>query len=458
MPQDPPVRGLVDGDGRLVFAEPALAALHARAGGEQGGPLAIPQLAALARLSRRLAIPISRAVLAADGEEDLDLWVRAGPGKGGIALTIAGWKRRPAAAPLPEPAPRAREQDFVRLDGDWVWEADATLRLTLLSSAGMVALAANGLGPMLGDPLTRIFVLEEAPSGGPPLLDAFALARGFDNQVVTLRGTDRRFRLAAAPVVDQAGRMTGFRGAGTALAEDAPQAVAPPPPMAVERRDPSAFARRLDSALRMPIHRIVASAEQIREQDEGPVRADYNGYARDIASAGRHLLGLIDDLVDLEAVERDDIAVEHERLDLADVARRAAGLLSVRADDRDMRIEQPDLDEGIAATGDFRRSLQVLVNLIGNAVRFGPHGSTVRVTVEQRDGFAAVVIADQGRGIAPDHSGKLFEKFERLGAREPGTGLGLYISRRLARAMGGDVILESGAGEGARFAFMLPRG
>lgn len=457
IPQDQPVRGLVDREGRLVSADPALAGLHARAGGEEGGPLAIPQLAALARLSRRLAIPISRAVLAADGEEDLDLWVRARPGDGGIALAIAGWTRRAAAAPLPEPAPRAREQDFVRLDGDWVWEADATLRLTTLSGAGMAALAGAGIGPALGDPLTRVFVLEDAAAGGPPLLDAFAMAKGFDDQFVTLRGTDRRFRLAAAPVVDPGGKMAGFRGVGYAIVVR-PQPVADPVPVSPDARDPGAFARRLDAALRMPIHRIVASAEQIREQDEGPVRADYNGYASDIANAGRHLLGLIDDLVDLEAVERDDVAVEREPLDLADVARRAAGLLSVRADDKDMRIEQPDLGEGVAATGDFRRALQVLVNLVGNAVRFGPQGSTVRVTVEQRADRAAVVVADQGRGVAPENIAKLFEKFERLGAREPGTGLGLYISRRLARAMGGDIVIESGRGEGARFVFTLPQG
>ena len=130
----------------------------------------------------------------------------------------------------------------------------------------------------------------------------------------------------------------------------------------------------------------------------------------------------------------------------------------MRAHDKDMRIEQPDLAEGMPASGDFRRALQVLVNLIGNAVQYGPSGSTVRVSVERRGGgVAAVVVADQGRGIAPADAERVFEKFERLGAREAGTGLGLYISRRLARAMRGDVTIESGAGEGARFVFTLPQ-
>ena len=456
-PDDSLVHGRVDADGRLVMADPALADLHARAGGERGGPLAVPQLATLARLVRRLAIPVSRAVVAADGEEDLDLWVRARPEGSEVALAIAGWTHRHAAAPIEAPKP-VRDYDFIRADADWTWQADATLRLVALSADGLAAIAPGGLGVALGEALTRLFVLEDGEESGPPLLDAFARHEAFDEQIVTVRGTDRRFRLAGTPLLDPLGRMLGFRGGGVALDMPAESAVVAPAASMASETDKTAFARRLDSALRTPLNRIVATAEQIREQDEGPVRSDYNGYAGDIANAGRHLLGLIDDLVDLEAVERDDIAVEAEPLDVADLARRAAGLLSVRADDKDMRVEQPDLAESMAASGDFKRALQVLVNLIGNAVRYGPQGSTVRVSVERRGGVAAVVVVDQGRGVAPADAERVFDKFERLGAREPGTGLGLYISRRLARAMHGDVVIESGAGEGARFVFTLPGG
>ena len=453
-PEDSPVHGRIDRAGRLVSADPALADLHLRAGGATGGPLAVPQLAALARLARRLAIPVSRALTAADGEEDLDLWVRARPDDDGVALAIVGWKHRPAAPPIPAPRP-LRDYDFIRAEADWTWAADATLRLVALSGEGVAALAADGVEPALGEALTRIFALDDGEEGGPPLLDAFARHEMFDDQIVTRRGSDRRFRLAGVPLLDPVGRMTGFRGGGFAL-----DLAAPPLVVANEPDDgaKAAFARRLDTALRTPLHRIVATAEQIREQDVGPVRSDYDAYAGDIANAGRHLLGLIDDLVDLEAVERDDLVVEAEPLDLADIARRAAGLLSVRADDKDMRIEQPDLAETLPASGDFKRVLQVLVNLIGNAVRYGPAGSTVRVSVERRGDRAVAVVADQGRGVAPADAERVFDKFERLGAREPGTGLGLYISRRLARAMHGDITIESGAGEGARFVFTLPAG
>ena len=100
--------GRVDAEGRLVAADPPLAALQAQAGGDEGGVLAVPQIAALARLARRLGITISRAALAADGEQDVDLWVRAEPEGDEVALAITGWSGRPARAAGAGRAGRAR--------------------------------------------------------------------------------------------------------------------------------------------------------------------------------------------------------------------------------------------------------------------------------------------------------------------------------------------------------------
>jgi len=98
------------------------------------------------------------------------------------------------------------------------------------------------------------------------------------------------------------------------------------------------------------------------------------------------------------------------------------------------------------------------VNLIGNAVRYAPPGTTVAVTATAQDGVAAVTVADRGKGIALQDQARVFEKFERVDPAEPGgSGLGLYIARRLARAMGGDIILDSAPGEGARFTLALPK-
>jgi signal transduction histidine kinase len=99
----------------------------------------------------------------------------------------------------------------------------------------------------------------------------------------------------------------------------------------------------------------------------------------------------------------------------------------------------------------------VLVNLIGNAVRYSPAGSTVWVRCGREGEGACVIVADQGKGIAPEDQARIFDKFARVDPSEPGgSGLGLYISRRLARAMGGDIVVDSAPGEGARFVLTLP--
>ncbi|MEA3032095.1 MAG: hypothetical protein QOH86_111, partial [Sphingomonadales bacterium] len=190
---------------------------------------------------------------------------------------------------------------------------------------------------------------------------------------------------------------------------------------------------------------------------DGPLRKDYAGYAGDIAAAGRHLLALVDDLVDLQAIERPDYAPEREEIDLADVARRAAGLLAVRAQAKNVRIDAPAAHESLPASGEFRRALQIVVNLLTNAIRYSPDGGMVWIRTDREGDLGALIIADQGKGIAPDDQARIFEKFERVDTAEPGgTGLGLYIARRLARAMGGDLSVDSAPGQGARFTFTLP--
>jgi signal transduction histidine kinase len=448
------VAGRIDAEGRLVAADPPLAALHEQAGGSAGGILAVPQIAALARLARRLGITISRAAIAADGDNDLDLWVRAEPDGEEVALAITGWAGRPARVPAPAPA-LEREADFLRAAADWMWETDDALRLTFLSPA---AAAAIGRAPsdFIGKQLTRLFRLRESEDGALPVLTALAEHKSFTGQAAELRGGRRGpYLLSGVPLIDGSGRFAGFRGAAAAAGRDLAPAEPGGPPG--PPRDGSAFGQRLDSALRGPLSHIIDYAEHLRAQPEGPLRRDYAGYAEDIASAGRHLLALVDDLVDLQAVDRPDFRPDAEAIDLADIARRAAGLLGVRAAAQGVGIDGPGADEILPATGDFTRTLQILMNLIVNAVRYTPEGGQVWLRTEREGDLAAIIVADQGKGIALVDQDRIFDKFERVDPAEPGgTGLGLYIARRLARAMGGDISVDSAPGQGARFTFTLP--
>ena len=447
-----PVSGRLDAEGRLIEADPPLAQLHEHAGGRPGGVLAVPQIATLARLARRLGITVARPAIAADGERDLDLWVRAEPAGNEVSLEISGWTAR-SSQPSSEVPAQEREADFLRAGADWTWETDETLALTQLSASAAAALG-RAPGELIGRRMVHLFRFREAPDGAIPILIALAEHSRFDGQLAELIAAPGiQYLLSGVPLIDGMGRFAGFRGSAV-LARDAAQDELEE---LTERPERGAFGERLDQALRTPLNHIVAAAELLRAQNEGPLRREYTAYATDIASAGRHLLAMVDDLVDLQAIERDDFTPEIERVDLADIARRAAGLLSVRAAERQIRIDKPTDADALPALGEFRRVLQIMMNLLVNAIRYSPEGSMIWIRPERVGEMSSITIADLGKGIALEDQDRIFDKFERVDPSEAGgTGLGLYLARRLARAMGGDILLDSAPGQGARFTLTLP--
>jgi signal transduction histidine kinase len=431
-------QGRIDAAGRLVEAELPLQRLQESAGSALGQPVAVPQIATMARLAQRLGVLVSRCVVAAEGPDDLDLWVEAKPDGEGVLLSVGGWAKRPSR--MGEGGPE-RVYDFMRSRGDWLWETDAQLRVTSFG---------DDVGK-IGQPFGKFLQFVDSNEDGLPILEALAKRERFEAQEALVRQTGERVRLTGLPLIDGGGRFAGYRGSAFRIddAEGATEAKA--------ADAPNPFGARLERALREPLSRIVAQAESIGAQADGPIRRDYADYAHDIANAGRHLLGLVGDLVDLQAIERDDFSPAAERIDLTALARSAAALLKVRAAHRRVRIDMPAPDEAALALGDHGRVVQILVNLIGNAIAHSPEDSAIWLRVEVLDGRSQLIVADQGDGIAPDDQDRIFDKFVRLGAGDgSGSGLGLYIARRLARAMGGDIAVNSDLGQGARFTLDLP--
>ena len=446
------VRGRIDRSGALVSADAPLLRLQQRAGAGLDKPLALPHLARLVALAQRLHRDISRPLYAADDHSDIHALVRITPDADGASLEITDWRTRPLVQPQMPPI-----AEGAAVPQSWTWECDQQLRLVALRAAPDAPPVPTGWE---GRSLSELFELQPDDDGRFPVLRGLARQARFDGQRV--RVEQMVMTLAGEALFDATGRFTGFRGSAVA-------AEAPPP---IEQRTPGAlvdpafgslplsdpqFGRRIDGALRGPLSRIIATAETISGQFDGPIRADYARYAGDIAHAGRHLLGLVDDLADLQNIERPGFKAARDEIDLGDLARRAVGLLGMKAEEKGIRIDAPRSDDRAPAYGEFRRVLQVLLNLLGNAIRYSPENSQIWIRVDREEGRATVTVADQGQGIDAEQQAVVFEKFERLGRTDSGgSGLGLYIARRLARAMDGDLTVDSAPGQGARFTLNLP--
>jgi signal transduction histidine kinase len=211
----------------------------------------------------------------------------------------------------------------------------------------------------------------------------------------------------------------------------------------------------LDDLLSEPLASIIAQAEEIAARSQGPLKTDYAGYGVDIATAARHLLEIVAALGDGPSGAGSKGYSAGEALDLAELVLDAAGLVQADASARGILLDVGG-EGSLQVRGQSRAITQILVNLIGNAVRFSPEGGTIAVILE-RGIKAAVTVADEGPGVALADRTRIFDRFEQGTEARGGTaGLGLAISRRLARDMGGEVELLEPSGSGAAFRLTLP--
>lgn len=440
LPVHPPLSARVDEAGRLVAADPPLLALQEQAGARLGSTLAVPQLAALARLAARLGVPISRPVLAASEEEDLDLFVRAEPDSQGVTLSVERWTARPQSRSRwlgggrsgeeAEAEVRAAAEDII---------TDQSLRI-LGVSPGLARRVDQDEGDLVGQPLSRIVRPVENMDGNLPLLEALAGRTAFAGQSAMVRGADAPVLIDGEPRVEE-GLFVGYtirvRAAGAEATRKGPEL----PP--------------LDDLLRDPLTSIIGQAEEIAARSQGPLRTDYAGYGTDIATAARHLLQVLSALGSGASGDPDTEVATGEVLDLAELVLDAASLLQADASSRRILLDIGG-EGSVQARGQPRAITQILVNLIGNALRFSPEGGTVTLLLE-RGTMAAVTVTDQGPGVALADRVRIFERFEQgTEARGGSAGLGLAISRRLARDMGGEVELLDLPGPGAAFRLTLP--
>jgi len=228
----------------------------------------------------------------------------------------------------------------------------------------------------------------------------------------------------------------------------------------IANRHKSEFLANMSHELRTPLNAVIGFSEVLLERMFGEVNPKQEEYLNDILSSGKHLLSLINDILDLSKIEAGRMELESQPFDLPAALDNALTLIRERAARHGLRLEVT-VDPGLGEVkGEERKVKQVLLNLLSNAVKFTPEGGKISLSASLNDGMAEISVADTGVGIAPEDQEAIFEEFRQVGSdyarKREGTGLGLALARRLVALHGGRLWVESEPGKGSTFTFTLP--
>jgi signal transduction histidine kinase/HAMP domain-containing protein len=225
-------------------------------------------------------------------------------------------------------------------------------------------------------------------------------------------------------------------------------------------RHKSEFLASMSHELRTPLNAVIGFSEVLLDRMFGELNPKQDEYLQDIVTSGRHLLSLINDILDLAKIEAGRMELEITDFDLPQAIDNSITLVRERAARRAITLAI-DVDPRLGEIkGDERKVKQVLLNLLSNAIKFTPEGGRVEVQAALADGFAEISVIDTGVGIAPADHETVFEEFRQVGSdyakKHEGTGLGLTLSRRFVELHGGKIWVKSELGRGATFTFTLP--
>jgi signal transduction histidine kinase len=222
----------------------------------------------------------------------------------------------------------------------------------------------------------------------------------------------------------------------------------------------SEFLANMSHELRTPLNAIIGFSEVMLGGMTGAMSDKQKEFTKDIRDSGKHLLGLINDILDLSKIEAGRMELDIARFNLRSAMDNALTLVRGRAERHGIQLETRIEDEVGDYDGDERKFKQIMLNLLTNAVKFTPEGGTVTMSAQRANGAYVFSVKDTGIGIAPEDHDKVFEEFRQVGTdyakKAEGTGLGLTLTRRLVELHGGRLRLESELGKGATFTFNLP--
>jgi signal transduction histidine kinase len=211
--------------------------------------------------------------------------------------------------------------------------------------------------------------------------------------------------------------------------------------------------------LRTPLNAIIGFSEVLAQGMFGDINEKQTEYLHDILESGRHLLSLINDILDLSKIEAGRMELEVSEFDLPQAIENALTLVRERAFRRGIALHHAIDDRVADVRADERKVKQVLLNLLSNAIKFTPEGGRIEVRAAPADGLVEISVTDTGIGIAPEDLEAVFEEFRQVGTvdkKAEGTGLGLALSRKFIELHGGKIRVQSEVARGSTFTFSLP--
>lgn len=362
----------------------------------------------------------------------------------------------------------SRFRDYAGLASDWLWEQDEELRFTF-NSRSTNAAVENFSKMFLGRTRREFFERYGDPAEKEvwDRLDELSARRqSFKDITYSLfdeAGKRLSYRISGAPIFDPQGAFLGYRGTGKDVTSDMERAeetrqakISAETASASKTR----FLAMMSHELRTPLNAIIGFADLIAGP-AGRTGESAREYARDIASSSRHLLDMINHILDMSKIEAGRLELVDEPVDLKRAVKASTTLVQAKAEQSGILLKN-EIPENVAhVRADTRALRQILVNLLSNAVKFTPRGGSVTIgAIRRADGALAITVEDTGIGIAPTALERIFLPFQQADAsiarRFGGTGLGLPISKALMDAFGGTLEIDSALGQGTKASAVFP--